>query len=57
MGDQQFVVSYLKACASGKLPALECAPVWQLLAIAAGLMVAIAVLVVLRLRAGAGPGA
>lgn len=57
MGDTQFVVSYLKACTGGKLPALECAPMWQLLAIAVGLMLAVAILVAIRLRAGAGPGA
>lgn len=54
MGDTQFVVSYVQACTGGKLPAAECSPMWQLLAIVALLLLAITILVALRLRAGAG---
>jgi H+/Cl- antiporter ClcA len=50
MGGQNFIVSYVQACTSGKLPFSECGPIWQLFVIAAFLVAAIAVLLVLRLR-------
>ena len=42
---------YVKSCAAGTLGVTDCGPVWQLGVIAAFLVVAIAALVVLRLRA------
>jgi hypothetical protein len=50
MGGQNFIVSYIHACTSGKLPFSECGPIWQLFVIAAFLVAAIAVLLVLRMR-------
>jgi H+/Cl- antiporter ClcA len=50
MGGQNFIVSYIQACTSGKLPVSECGPIWQLFVIAAFLVAAIAALLVLRLR-------
>jgi maltodextrin utilization protein YvdJ len=53
MGGQNFIVSYIKACTSGKLAFSECGPVWQLFVIAAFLVAAVAVLLVLRMRSRA----
>ncbi|HKA38558.1 MAG TPA: hypothetical protein VKD25_02210 [Burkholderiales bacterium] len=50
MGGQNFIVSYIQACTSGKLPFSECGPIWQLFVIAAFLVAAIAAFLVLRLR-------
>ena len=51
MGGQNFIVTYIQACTSGKLPFSECGPIWQLFVIAAFLVAAIAALLVLRMRA------
>jgi hypothetical protein len=53
MGGQQFIVGYVEACASGRLPLSECGPVWQLGVIGVFLVFAILSLIVLRTRAGA----
>ena len=51
MGDGGIVMEYVKSCAAGTLGLTDCGPVWQLGVVAAFLVVAIAALVVLRLRA------
>jgi hypothetical protein len=51
MGSQDFLVTYVQACSNGKLALSECGPVWQIGIIAVLLASAIAVLIVLRLRA------
>lgn len=51
MGSQNFIVNYIQACTSGKLPFSECGPIWQLFVIGAFLVAAIAAFLVLRLRA------
>ena len=51
MGSQNFIVNYVQACTSGKLPFSECGPIWQMFVIAAFLVAAIATLLVLRMRA------
>lgn len=50
MGDQNFVLTYVKACTSGKLAFSECEPMWHLFIIAAFLVLAVAALLVLRMR-------
>ena len=50
MGKQSILEAYVHACTSGKLPASECGPVWQLGIIAALLVCAVLALVVLRFR-------
>jgi hypothetical protein len=50
MSGQSFVLTYLQACTSGKLPFSECGPVWQLAVIAMFLVLAVAALLVLRVR-------
>jgi hypothetical protein len=50
MGGQNFIVGYIQACTSGKLPFSECGPIWQLFVIAAFLVAAVAALLVLRMR-------
>lgn len=51
MSNQNFIFGYVEACASGSLRFADCGPVWQLGAIAVLLILAIAVLAILRLRA------
>ena len=51
MGSQDFIVTYVRACASGKLVLSECGPVWQFGVIAVLLAFAITVLIVFRIRA------
>ena len=55
MNDADFVLNYVHACTSGKLAMAECGPIWQMAVIAVFLLLALAVLLVLRLRAGAAP--
>jgi maltodextrin utilization protein YvdJ len=50
MGAQNFIINYIQACTSGKLPFSECGPIWQMFVILAFLVAAIAVLLVLRMR-------
>jgi hypothetical protein len=50
MGTQNFIVGYIQACTSGRLPFSECGPIWQLFVIAAFLVAAVATLLVLRMR-------
>ena len=45
-----FILSYVQSCASGKLPLTECGPVWQFGVIALLLLCAILVLLALLLR-------
>ena len=45
---------YMQMCATGKLTVPECEPVWQLGIIGVFLISAIALLIVLRIRAYAG---
>jgi hypothetical protein len=51
MGDRGIVIEYVKSCTAGALGMSDCGPVWQLGVIAAFLVIAVATLVVLRLRA------
>jgi hypothetical protein len=55
MSTGNFVVNYVQACASGRLAMTECGPIWQMGVIAALLVLAVAALLFLRLRAGAAP--
>lgn len=50
MSGQNFVLSYVQACASGRLPFTECGPMWQLAVIMVLLLLAVAVLVAIRVR-------
>ncbi len=50
MGGANVVLGFVSACSSGKLPAAECAPVWQLGVIAALLVAAVTLLLVLTVR-------
>ncbi|HSC95711.1 MAG TPA: hypothetical protein VLC73_12135 [Burkholderiales bacterium] len=45
------MIEFVKSCAAGTLGLTDCGPVWQLGVIAAFLVIAIAALVVLRVRA------
>jgi maltodextrin utilization protein YvdJ len=56
MSGQNFILSYVSSCASGKLGIAECGPVWQILVIAVFLIVAVVALIVLRLRPRAQSG-
>jgi len=51
MGDRGIVMEYVRSCTAGTLGMSDCGPVWQLGVIAAFLVIAVATLVVLRLRA------
>ena len=51
MGDRGIVIEYVRSCTAGALGMSDCGPVWQLGVIAGFLVLAIATLVVLRLRA------
>ena len=51
MGDRGIVIEYVRSCTAGTLGMSDCGPVWQLGVIAAFLVIAVATLVVLRLRA------
>jgi len=55
MSDTDFILNYVQGCASGKLSLSECGPIWQMALIAAFLVLAVAALLLLRLRAGAAP--
>ncbi len=50
MGGENFVLTYVQACSTGKLPFAECAPVWQLGIIGALLAAAIVLLVAMTMR-------
>jgi len=52
MSDGNFILSYVQVCASGKLAMAECGPMWQMAIIAVLLVLAVAALLILRLRAG-----
>ena len=52
MSNQNFIFGYVEACAGGSLRFADCGPVWQMGGIAALLVLALAVLAMLRLRAG-----
>jgi len=51
MGDRGIVIEYVRSCTAGTLGMSDCGAVWQLGVIAAFLVIAVATLVVLRLRA------
>ncbi len=44
MSDENFLISYVQECASGKAPFNDCGPVWQFGVIAAMLIAAIILL-------------
>jgi hypothetical protein len=48
MNSQHFVLSYIQHCSGGALIRTECGPMWQMLVIAALLLLAIATLILLR---------
>jgi maltodextrin utilization protein YvdJ len=48
MGSQKFLIDYLQACASGKLPLSECSSFWQFGIIGVFLFAAVLLLIVLR---------
>ena len=50
MSNQNFIFGYIEACAGGSLRLTDCGPVWQMGVIAVLLVLAIAVLAMLRLR-------
>lgn len=50
MGDQNFILSYVQYCASGRLALSECGPVWQMGVIAGFLVLSVAALLFLRIR-------
>lgn len=50
MSDQNFILTYLQACISGKLPYSECGPMWHFGVIAVCLVLAVMLLIALRLR-------
>ncbi|MBI3041909.1 MAG: hypothetical protein HYY78_03685 [Betaproteobacteria bacterium] len=50
MSSQSIVLAYIQSCTSGKLALSDCGPIWQMLVIVTFLLIAIAALVVLRLR-------
>jgi hypothetical protein len=51
MGDRGIVIEYVRSCTAGTLGMSDCGPVWQLGIIATFLVIAVATLVVLRVRA------
>lgn len=53
MSSQNLILWYVQSCASGKLGAADCGPIWQLGLIAAFLLVAVLALVALRFRSRA----
>jgi len=55
MSDGNFILNYVQVCASGKLAMAECGPMWQMATIAVLLVLAVAALLFLRLRAAAAP--
>ncbi len=55
MNTQNLIVSFVQSCISGRLGLSDCGPIWQLGVIAVFLLVAIATLLVLRLRSGSSP--
>jgi hypothetical protein len=50
MFDRNFILTFLQACSSGRLPYSECGPMWHLAAIAVCLVLAVTLLIALRLR-------
>jgi len=55
MGTQNFIMTYVQSCASGKLGLSDCGPIWQMAVIAVFLLVAVAMLLVLRFRSRTEP--
>jgi hypothetical protein len=51
VGDRGIIIEYVRSCTAGTLGMTDCGPVWQLGVIAALLVIAVAALVVLRVRA------
>ncbi len=50
MGGDNFILTYVQACTSGKLAFSDCGPIWQLGIIAAFIAVAAILLISLRIR-------
>jgi len=50
MGEQNFILTYVQACTSGKLAFSECGPMWYFLIIVVFLVLAVVVLIALRMR-------
>ena len=56
MGNNDFILSYVNSCASGKLALSECGPIWQLGVIVVFLLVAVLALMAMRFRSRTEPG-
>jgi hypothetical protein len=54
VGDRGIIIEYVRSCTAGSLGMSDCGPVWQLSVIAGFLVIAVAALVILRVRAMAG---
>jgi len=50
MNTQNFILTYVQSCASGKLGLSECGPIWQMGVIVVFLLVAVLALVAMRFR-------
>ena len=50
MDSQNFILSYVQSCASGRLILSDCGPVWQMGVIAGFLVLSVAALLFLRIR-------
>ena len=55
MSSQNFILTYVQSCASGKLAVSDCGPIWQMAVIAVFLLAAVVTLLVLRLRSRTEP--
>ncbi len=51
MGDRGIIIEFVRSCTGGALGVSDCGPVWQLSVIAGLLVIAVAALVILRMRA------
>lgn len=52
MSNENFIITYVHACSSNRLPLADCGPVWQLGIIAALLVMAVTTLLILGFRSG-----
>jgi len=55
MNTQNFILTYVQSCTSGKLAVSDCGPIWQMGVIGVFLVAAVLALVVMRLRSRAEP--
>lgn len=50
MDGQNFILSYVQSCASGRIALSDCGPVWQMGVIAGLLVISVAALLFVRFR-------